>query len=64
MPSDTIEIEDTEAPGGDILTGGGENTGARRTQRQEPAATVNDDIDLNDDDDSEDAMDSADSDHK
>ena len=50
MPSDTIEIEDTEAPGGDILTGGGENTGARRTQRQEPAATVNDDIDLNDDD--------------
>lgn len=55
MPSDTIEIEDVNAPG-EILTGGGENTGARRTQRTEPAAIVDGDVDLNGDDDAAGAL--------
>jgi hypothetical protein len=55
MPSDTIEIEDVNAPG-EILTGGGENTGTRRTQRTEPAAIVDGDVDLNGDDDAAGAL--------
>jgi hypothetical protein len=55
MPSDTIEIEDVNAPR-EILTGGGENTGARRTQRTDPAAIVDGDGDLNGDDDAAGAL--------
>lgn len=50
MPSDTIEIVDDDGQTGGILTGGGESTAPRRAQRPEPAAIVNDDIDLDGDD--------------